>query len=337
MPKTSRFTRTLLVTLAILLVFEGGVRVAASSLPQPLTWSSEEAQAKVDHLSHPGQRPATVFVGSSVADLGLVPARFGARTYNAALRGSSMQMIDIWTTRVVVPTAQPATVVIGLSSRELTPNDGQQQRGTRDFLKAPAVRRLLHTENLVDKLDRRIGDVSRLYQYRTVLRRPLRVFGDNGTLDSGVRLTNDGWDRSSSGATYDGSAGIVQFLRQGPLGNWRLGERELAQLREMLGALERAHVRTIVVSMPVTATYVGLHPRGRTDYDQAVAAMRAEAVAAGASFVDEGVWETGWFSDPIHLNGRGAARLSAMLATQVSGPGSSVGAATGPPPPPAAS
>ena len=318
--KRPRVPRTLLITAAILLAVELAVRAVAPSLPAPVTWSSEEQAAKVARMQSLAsrQRPATVFVGSSVADIGIDPATFASSSYNAGLRGSSMEMIDLWTRLVVVPRLRPSTVVIGLSSREMTPKDPQQRKATRDFLSAPAVRSLMHRQTIVGRIDRRVGQISSLYRYRTVLRRPLLALGRQRGLDSGVVLTGAGWDRSSAGATFNGGPGIRQFLSTGPLGHWELGSAEVGSLRSLLAFLRDRHIKAVVVAMPVTEELVSLHPHGRLDVDRALAAMRDVAAAGGARFVDEGVWESRWFSDPIHLNGSGAIRLGRLLAGQLS-------------------
>jgi hypothetical protein len=139
-------------------------------------------------------------------------------------------------------------------------------------------------------------------------------------LDSGVMLSAQGWDRSSADAAFDGGPGISRFLSTGPLGHWQLGTNEVGRLRSLLAFLKRRGITAVVVAMPATQELVGLHPRGQTDFDTALTAMRETAASAGARFLDEGLWETRWFSDPIHLNGAGAARLSRQLAQQLSAP-----------------
>ena len=69
--------------------------------------------------------------------------------------------------------------------------------------------------------------------------------------------------------------------------------------------------------MPITATYVTLHPRGQTDQDAFDRAIAAETAAVGARLVRAGVWPEDAFADPAHLNGNGARRLTTMLTQEL--------------------
>jgi hypothetical protein len=259
-------------------------------------------------------------VGSSVVDLGVDPARLGVPAYNVALRGASADIIATWTRRVVVPRLRPMTVVIGLTSRELSPNDAEQIGATRDFNGAPAVRSLLGTERWTDKADRSAGRVSEIFRYRTVLRRPLSWFGGRDGLDSGVRLTSLGWDRSKADGQYDASEGVRDFFRSAPLHDFTIGDHEVRVLTELATALRRGGTDVVVVNMPVTADYLTLHPHGESDYRAATEAMQRVAERSGSRFIDVGIWPNQLFGDPIHLNGAGVRRLAGELAPELAKP-----------------
>jgi hypothetical protein len=93
----------------------------------------------------------------------------------------------------------------------------------------------------------------------------------------------------------------------------------LAELRTFLADLRRAGIDVVVIDMPVSNVYVGWHPGGEATYDAATTRLDATAAAAGARVLRPGVWSERYFSDPFHLNGAGAARLTAVLARQLAG------------------
>jgi hypothetical protein len=63
----------------------------------------------------------------------------------------------------------------------------------------------------------------------------------------------------------------------------------------------------------VTSDYIALHPNGSADYDGYRGILRREAEASGARYIDVGTWPVEFFSDPIHVNGKGSARLTALF------------------------
>lgn len=314
----NRPLRAALLAVVVVVVVDAAFRLVAPSLPEPLIWSSEEAQAKVARMEDLAGRVDVAVVGSSVVDLGFDPAaepELGA--YNAALRGASAEVIARWTADVVVPRLDPQTVVIGVTSRELSPNDTEQIGATRDFLAAPAMRRLLGTETVMNGAERQAGRVSAIFRYRTVLRRPLLIFEGRDRLDSGVELSASGWDRSQEDTTYQDSEGVKQFFRSVPLRDFAVGTREQDRFETLAKALRSRGKDVVILNMPVTEDYIDLHPRKRTDYEAATAALRRVAERAGARFVDAGVWPSRFFSDPIHLNGDGASKLTGEVALEL--------------------
>ena len=108
------------VVLAVLLVAELAVRLAAGHLPSPQRWSAPEIQHKADQLAgwtaH-NARPDVVIFGASMADDGLDPAVIdralgkGRAAYNASLVGTPLDSIVLWAERHVVPSLHPDVVV----------------------------------------------------------------------------------------------------------------------------------------------------------------------------------------------------------------------------------
>src|SRR3546814_7370956 len=78
----------------------------------------------------------------------------------------------------VEPAWAPDVAVIAISSRDVKANGACLESQTPGFYALPAVERLLDTESLLERIERRAGDVSRLVRYRTALRRPLEALFD---------------------------------------------------------------------------------------------------------------------------------------------------------------
>jgi hypothetical protein len=316
------------VLLSLVVLAELGVRIRASSMPDPLRWSAPELQYKEQQIHRLQSRggASIVFLGSSVVDVGVdptlvAPRRGGRPAYNAATGGGSIAMIDTWAERVAVPRLKPDVVVIGLVSRELNPNDPVQTRLERSFVASAAVRQLDGTETLAQRAERYADRLSALLKYRTLLRQGRFLANIVGTGNAPSRRTrstttaDDGQYQGFLSLRYNGGS-AAQF-RATALRDYRVGPRQLATLRSLL-AYAKAHVaHVIVVDMPVTATYVSLHPRRRTDQDAFDSALATEAAAVGAPLVRAGVWPEDAFADPAHLNGVGAHRLTAMLIEQL--------------------
>src|SRR3546814_13925729 len=81
-------------------------------------------------------------------------------------------MVDVWSEHVVEPALAPDVAVIAISSRDVNANGAGLESQTPGFYALPAVERLLGTDSLLERIERRAGAVSRLVRYRTVPRRP---------------------------------------------------------------------------------------------------------------------------------------------------------------------
>src|SRR3546814_14801457 len=102
-------------------------------------------------------------------------------------------MVDVWSEHVVEPALAPDVAVIAISSRDVNANGAGLESQTPGFYALPAVERLLDTESLLERIERRAGDVSRLVRYRTVLRRPLEALFDYDPPDRNLaQNTNPG-------------------------------------------------------------------------------------------------------------------------------------------------
>ena len=236
-------------------------------------------------------------------------------------------MIATWARLLAVPQLRPDTVVLGVVSRELNPNDPEQARLEREFFEAPAVRHLLGTENLMQVAARRVEGVSDLFKYRTVVRRPpffkllVGLAQTSITAEYGAIVAPDGQYQGFLNRSYDHSPAVLAFLRNQGLHRFAIGSAQVATIRGLLDYLHDNTKHVIVVNMPVTQDYVDAHPRGEKDYDSATRTLEHLADDGGARFVDFGVWDGKYFADPAHLNARGSKRISHLLDRTLAGAG----------------
>ncbi|CAN5671506.1 hypothetical protein BH20ACT2_BH20ACT2_23360 [soil metagenome] len=315
--------RAAVATLVVFAVAELGVRLADDRLPPPPDWPSTEyglKERQIDRLADRAGGAGLVVVGSSIVDTSIDPAGLdpdvvGDRpAYNASLIGASPVIVEFWTNEVVVPALAPETVVIGLSSRDLNANAKDYAADDTRFFTLPAVKELAGTGSAAERLERRLADWSALVRHREALRRPLQSLFDYDPPDRNVpELTDDGFETQLTGLSFRLDPVVAAFFRNEPLLGFTVSERHLDALRRLIDHLRDNDTRVVLVDAPVTDAYIALHPRGADDYDAYQAAIAELADDSGAELIDVGVWPDERFSDPLHLNGDGAARLTDLV------------------------
>jgi hypothetical protein len=331
--RTAKWVTALVIVLT-LLGAEAGVRAVSDRLPPPRTWSLSEAEAKAQQMearARRGERGAVVFVGTSLMDVAIDPNDLAASPntpsvsgYNASLLGASMKMVSWWTTEVVVPATRPSTVVIGVSSHELNPNDRTVQANEHEFFRSRAVKEREGTEPLLDTLTRRTEARSALIKYRAALRRPWAALRSRELPDTGggsiapigvtgVNISPGGRLRDLLSLNYRQNAGIDERFRSQRLHDFQVGAEQLRSLRALMSALTANGVKVIVVDMPVTRHYIELHPAGQADIDRYERAIAAAAHSVGVQFVKTPIWSSQNFADPYHLNRKGSKRFTGLI------------------------
>jgi hypothetical protein len=310
----------LLAVVTVLLV-EVGVRVLDP--PPPLEFSSVEAQVKAEELAAFGRAGGggTVFVGSSVADVALDPARFeaatgGAPAYNASLLGADLRSIELWVRHVVVPEAAPSRVVLALNCRELNGAEAAQDAYFRDFATAPAMARLRGEEGALDRLDGWAGRWSELVRYRSVLRAPDSLVGDDRRSGVNLELVAGGYNAAYRDRSYPAPGDLHQVLFPGDMTRFEVDAELVASLDRTLGWLGERGIDAAVVHMPVTEDWLSYMP-GPAAYDECNRVMADRAAAAGVPFVDGRILDRALFADPIHLNGAGSDQVTDELAAEL--------------------
>ena len=289
----------------------------------PQVWELEETNQKHHQMSDLAEDggASTVFIGSSLVGVGLDPAHYADAVdltrpaYNAALLSSALGQQSTWLEHFVIPMLEPDTVVIGVSARELNANDPTLDDADRLFAQAGPVREARDELSLIDQAEHALRRTSYLFRYREVLREPLQLFAEDPlpreTAVTDLGMTTAVLDREF--APFDREL----LARFGHIQRFALAERRLDQLASTAGALVADGIDVVLLDMPVTQAAIDVLPRGRADYEEASRAVQQLASDVGARYVPTGVWGTEVFADEWHVNGRGAERLTTLLADAI--------------------
>lgn len=321
--------------LAVLLIAELTVRLAAGHLPSPQRWSAPEMQHKADQLegwNARNRRADVVVLGASMADDGIDPAVIdralghGRVAYNASLVGTPLESIVLWAEHQIVPSLHPRVVVLGLSPVELNGNIPGDAASNKAFRAAPAARAMLGTESFWQHATRVAGDVSAVVRYRTVLRRPTSLLHGRRNGGTGLGMVNDppltadGLNVTEHNEPYNVFLGqpITPTMRRNELAgdlfrNFSVSPAKVDVLRRFIADLQAAGARLVIVDLPMTAEAVSYLPGRDADVAASAAALSTLAAAAGVPFIPAGIWPTKYFGDPVHLNGTGSATLTTAI------------------------
>lgn len=311
----SGLVRTLIATLLLLLLAEGGARLAEQSAAAPqLRWYDEAAQIRVELMD--GREADVVFAGTSMAQQAFVPSVFNATigvdqtSFNVGLPGAVPQVTGPWLVDVVVDRLGPSTVVWGLSSLDFSSSYGD--RPNEAWQSAPATR-----EDVLGRVDARLADHSALIRYRSLLRRPDDVWGEGAD----VRAEQFAEERSITGADGERLGFDRERSSQGAainrarLADSTIDQQDVAAVEQAVEALTAAGIRVILVELPVPPAFIELHPNRATDHDRVGSTIRD---LAGRLGVDHIALDTSWvdddFVDFTHLDAAGAAAFTRSVA-----------------------
>jgi hypothetical protein len=345
--------------LAVLLVTELAARSLALHLPAPDPWGDAARTVKIaqmDHLRAVDGCVDVVMAGDSMARDGFDPAAFNAHgtphrdAYNASLDAAGPDLLEPWLVDQVIPRLRPSTVLIAISSIDLNRHGAANGAAVEAYATSPGGRR-----DLLGRLDRLVSDHVALVGHRRELRdadllldalrreNPAEPFerDDLGTpvLEGVLGPGGEGRSRAplvvDLSAATDGPAAV--FTREQLLGGFALVDDPVGRLARLVDAVRdegaaRGQVTTVVlVVLPTTDAFASLHPNGADDVAAARQAVLDAATTAGVPVVDfsEDRWPADHFADTHHLNGRGARRLSAELATRLDDVGAEAGACPG--------
>lgn len=326
-PSRARWLRILVVALVVMCIAEAGLRARASVLPKPQLWNSPELDFKENQINALASRggASIISVGSSVIDVAFDAHKLnldpGTRPgYNAGTAGASIGTIDRWSELLAVPRLHPDTVVIGIVSRELNPNDSKQLSDERNFIASRAARHLDGTENVLAKAEQRLENWSALFRYRTAIRQPKYAENVVGIGHTSVKykLVNDvGQHIFLLHTSFTNTPAVRGLISRQALFHWTVGVRQRATLARLVAYLHRTVRHVLVVSMPTTDVYVNLSPHGEGDIAEFNRVAQETAEAHGAAFLNLGTWSTDLFADPGHVNAAGSARFMDALQAEL--------------------
>lgn len=319
------YRRAVGISVAVLVLAELALRLCAPLLPPPQVWPYPEVQSKAVEMSTLGRRggAGTVFVGSSIVDVGLDPAAFDALgpltrpAYNAGLLSGSLGEVRVWTEDFVVPALHPSTVVIGVSPRELNGADSTLAGIDNAFSASAEVRRVSGRETPVMVADRLLRRFSYLFRYRSILRQPHQLWQSPNHPASLVDITDRGMETTMLSRSHRPLTPLV-IQQFSPLQAYRFGSDRLSILTDLVGRLRAAGIRVVVLDMPTSEDTLALLPRHETDYADYNERVRTAVSGAGGEYIAAGVWPVEQFVDPVHVNGSGAARLTHLLHDRLS-------------------
>lgn len=337
-PRRIRWVSRLLgvgvLLLALLFAAELGMRAVDDRLIAPLRWHAGEAQAKADQidvLAASGGVPI-VAVGTSAMHFALDPLQLRQElsgepiVYNAALPGGIPRIMDIWTEHVVLPNLRPKVLVLGVNSTDV--NDGGTQGFFyKVFADSKAVRKLTGRSSVIEKIDYRISSWSALWRFRTTMRRPVTFVNSvrgHRPLNPGDAIEELGLDISRRRRTLEASPeqvqGFIDRRRKSWLRNYTIGGAESAALRRIVERARDAGIKVVIVEMPIGDYYLKAHPNGEQDYAKFRQEIAALVRDTGSSFLDASRSVTptpDYFSDFVHLNGKGAKVFTSYLAGEL--------------------
>lgn len=318
------YRRAVVICVALVVLAELALRLCAPLLPSPQVWPYPEVQSKAVEMSDLGRRGGadSVFVGSSIVDVGLDPAAYDALgprsrpAYNAGLLAGSLGEIRVWAEDFVMPALRPSTVVIGVSPREFNGADATLAGIDDAFGASAEVRRVTGRETAMMAIDRRLRGISYLFRYRSLLRQPHQLWQSLNHPAPLVDLTDLGMETTMLERSHRPLTPLVsqQFSW---LQSYRFGRARLAILTDLVRHLRGSGVRVVVLDMPASPDALALLPRHEKDYADFTQRVRAAVIEAGADYVESGIWPAELFVDPVHVNRAGATRLTRLLHDQV--------------------
>lgn len=327
-PTRGRRLRVILLALVLALAAEAGVRAIEPSLPTPAGWPDVAVATKVAQLDALASNGCAdvVFVGNSMTRDDLVPAVFtdaddsGRSAYNASLDAASPLLLERWVAEEVLPTARPATVVIGVASIDVNDEATTPHAALRSYVDAPYT-----APGLTGEVESEFTRALALVRNRTSLRDPTtvargiadRVAGRRADRPSAAGipgvLAADGHGLSRRDLQYTGDAATGRRLQSQFLDPFDIGGRQIDALERLIVDIQRSGAAAVLLVLPVTDDYVDAHPGGSDDVASFRSVLDTVAERHDATVIDAPPAMDGDFADTHHLNGDGADRLSASL------------------------
>lgn len=286
-------------------------------------WSYWEIEHKVRAMDRLTKRrgASVVTIGSSAIQTAVNPELLSELlgsdrpAFNAALNGITARTMEAWTRDVVLPRLRPDTVVIGVDS--ITFNDNSVT-GAAIFDRLVGSRpyaRLIDEGSLTRRVLYRLERVSFLVRYRRFFRRPARQGmakkNKSHVSDLGFLL----FAKVFHQRPYQVRDRQIEIWRKA-LFDYEAGGQERAALDRLIDDMRARGVKVLLVKMPVSPDWIGMHPRGAEDFARFEHVLEAFVRERDVPYAD--LWSRFTtlddFADPIHVNGAGQERFTRMLA-----------------------
>jgi len=326
---------TSVLVLVGLLASELTVRLVDDRLPKQLEWHAWEAQHKVEQMdafARRNHRAKIVAVGASEMFFGLNPRALddelggGRLAYNAALPGGIPRIMELWTTKVVLPRLHPEVLLVSVNSADLNDNGPSQKDFYDFFASSPAVRHLMDTETWLERLDRRFAGWSDLWRFRWILRRPadlMRAIRGQTIAAGGEPVGADGVGLSQLNRRLVATPGSIRAFqrrrRETWLKNYSIGSVESGALLRLVQSARAQGIAVVVVEMPVTKYFAAAHPHGEADLEAFHRAIDRIVSTTGSVFVDAShiAATDDYFGGFVHLNGAGTKAFTSFIAQRL--------------------
>lgn len=342
------------VTLVVLVLAEGGMRLIGDHLPRRFSGDTVEIELKYDQLealAAAGEPVDVVFLGNSTLDAAVDPAVFAEASvrydapYNAALLGAPLPSVRRWTSDFVLAEVSPDTVVIGVTPLDIPTNELFGVSKTSIEAAFEASFDSLQPSRL-HWLEEEASKRSVLVRERSAFRAPVELwrgitdtiagrekqFNDLApvTLEDGrvVPRDRETWERelllprggntSYWGYEFDGV--VTRRLSTEERRTFETSTVNLEQLQQVIDAVTDGGVHDVVLVIPphdtpaLEDTGVPLDAFHRVAGDLVRFGEERDLPVLDFSEV---VWEHRFFYDPAHLSKAGTERFTAILAREL--------------------
>jgi hypothetical protein len=309
--------RTLLAAVLVLMALEVSAQIVAPYIPPPGNWGTRDLDRAATLAARAAPGPVDVLlIGSSTVKVGFDDAAYSsalgeATVVNAGFDAAAPSSFGLFAEEYLLDTVDPATVVIGLNSRDFNDNGLNQADVLQRYLDSTG--RLDHRGELplTRRVDRRLSSWSAFVEHRETLRQPREVLDLIDKVRAGPPPPRDGYAVTDAFASGQRSLVLLDFT---------IGGEETAALTRLVGEIRRRGAHVVLVDMPIIADdYGALHPNGVgdiADYRQALADV-ARDLGVPVLWANDLGWDRSDFRDPIHLTQAGSERLSTWVAAEV--------------------
>jgi len=297
---------------AVLVLAEGGIRLAGAALPEPVLWPSIEADIKVEQMNESVHRPTqVVFLGDSTMESGVDPSRLGelgvaVSSYNASLPWSTPLSMEVWYGEVVAPRLEPDLLYVGL----VPPS---AQTGREEDVLYQGLLTALNSQK--ESLTRTLAGWSELYRRRTLIRDLPVILRREKAADLEL-ITEFGFQSGYLRGAIAAEVGPVPAIdhSENPL-----SDDNAAALGRLISAAAQEDVQVVLVVEPFPCPANAGDCVERFANSAFYRGLEALAAAQQVPILNalQEVWPESLFVDDRHLNSEGVDRFQGLVANSI--------------------